>query len=163
MNELMASVEQCYQLAEQRLGRSFARPRVTLDLRGQRAGVAYLNRNLLRFNAQMYQDHADDFLRQTVPHEVAHLIAHALHGGHIRPHGPEWKQLMTGLFGLPAKRCHDYPVVAARRRTNYLYQCGCPAPVPFTAQRHAWVGRGQRYQCRCCGSLLRFTGQRQVA
>jgi SprT protein len=163
MNELFSCVERCYALAEKRLGRSFVRPRVTLDLRGQRAGVAYLGRNLLRFNAQMYQDHAEDFLRQTVPHEVAHLLAHALYGSRIRPHGPEWQNLMTGLFGLPAKRCHDYPVVPARRRTSYLYQCRCPSHISFTAQRHAWVGKGRQYQCLRCGTLLRFTGQRQTA
>jgi SprT protein len=163
MNELLACVERCYELAEERLGRSFARPAVALDLRGQRAGVAYLNRNLLRFNAQMYSEHGEEFLRETVPHEVAHLLAHALHGSRIRPHGAEWQRLMTGLFGLPAKRCHDYPVVHARRRTSYLYKCACPVPVPFTAQRHAWVGKGRRYQCLRCGTLLHFTGHRRVA
>ncbi len=163
MNELLACVEQCYRLAEQRLDRTFLRPAVRLDLRGQRAGVAYLNRNLLRFNSQMYRDHREDFLRQTVPHEVAHLLAHALHGGGIRPHGPEWQRLMTGLFELPARRCHDYPVSAIRRRTSYFYQCACPVPVPFTAQRHAWAGKGRRYQCLRCGTLLHFTGKRQVA
>jgi len=163
MNELLAYVERCYRLAEEQLGRPFPRPTVTLDLRGQRAGVAYLNRNLLRFNAQMYRDHGDEFLRETVPHEVAHLLAHVLHGSRIRPHGPEWQRLMTGLFKLPPKRCHDYPVVAARRRTSYFYKCACPVPVPFTAQRHAWVTKGRQYQCLRCGVLLRFTGRRQVA
>ncbi|HDZ57394.1 MAG TPA: SprT family zinc-dependent metalloprotease [Pseudomonas xinjiangensis] len=163
MEQLLASLETCYQLAEVRFQRRFERPTVTLDLKGQRAGVAYLNRNLLRFNGQMYQDHSDDFLKQTVPHEVAHLIAHALYGGRIRPHGSQWQALMIELFGLPAKRCHDYPVPEGRRRTNYVYQCSCPGPVPFTAQRHAWVGRGRRYQCRRCGTILQFTGQRNIA
>src|SRR5690606_3296645 len=110
-----------------------------------KAGVAYLNRNLLRFNAQMYRENRDDFLLQTVPHEVAHLIAHALFGGEIRAHGREWQTLMTDLYGLPARRCHDY-AVAQRRSTRYLYRCGCPEGIPFTPQRHALVRRGRRYQ-----------------
>ncbi|WP_185269098.1 SprT family zinc-dependent metalloprotease [Halopseudomonas xiamenensis] len=160
MDQILHHLEHCYQRAEQHFGRRFERPRVTLDLRGQKAGVAYLYRNLLRFNAQMYRDHRDDFLQQTVPHEAAHLIAHALYGERIRPHGPEWQGLMTGLFGLPARRCHDYPV-PQRRGTRYLYRCGCPEHIPFTPQRHALVRRGRRYQCRRCGDLLHFTGQQQ--
>ncbi len=162
MDRILSHLETCYQLAEAHFGRRFERPRVTLDLKGQRAGVAYLARNLLRFNGQMYRENTEDFLKQTVPHEAAHLIADAVYGAGIRPHGAEWQNLMTGLFGLPAKRCHDYPV-QARRSTRYFYQCGCPGPIPFTAQRHAWVGRGRRYLCRRCGDMLRFTGQQQRA
>lgn len=161
MDQLLHRLEHCYQLAEQRFSRPFARPSVTLDLRGQKAGVAYLNRNLLRFNAQMYRENHDDFLLQTVPHEVAHLIAHALYGGQIRAHGREWQALMTDLYGLPARRCHDY-AVAPRRSTRYLYRCGCPEGIPFTPQRHALVRRGRRYQCRRCGDLLHFTGQQRT-
>jgi len=156
----MARLEECYQLAETRFERQFPRPLVELDLRGQRAGVAYLQRNLLRFNAQMYRDHSEDFLQQTVPHEAAHLIAHHLFGLAIRPHGPEWQSIMVGLFKLPAQRYHDYPV--KRRGTRYLYRCQCADNIPFTPQRHAWVSRGRQYQCRRCGDLLHFTGQQAI-
>ncbi|WP_150306283.1 SprT-like domain-containing protein [Pseudomonas saliphila] len=162
MNELTEAVEQAYLRAEHHLGRVFVRPHVRLDLRGQRAGVAYLGRNLLRFNERMLQDNREDFLRQTVPHEVAHLVAHALYGGNIRPHGYQWQKLMVEVFGLEPRRCHDY-AVPERRRTHYYYQCGCPAPISFTPQRHAWAGRGRRYQCRRCGDLLKFTGKLQFA
>ncbi|MGN5519041.1 SprT family zinc-dependent metalloprotease [Halopseudomonas sp. Lyrl_26] len=160
MELIMHRLEECYQLAERHFNRSFPRPQVTLDLRGQKAGVAYLYRNLLRFNGQLYRENAEDFLRQTVPHEVAHLLAHTLYGERIRPHGKEWKGLMTGLFGLPALRCHDYQV-PRRRSTRYLYRCSCPEHMPFTPQRHALVARGRRYSCLRCGSMLRFTGQQQ--
>lgn len=162
MDRILVCLERCYELAETHFGRRFERPRVTLDLRGQRAGVAYLARNLLRFNGRMYHDNTEDFLQQTVPHEAAHLIADAVFGSRIRPHGPEWKSIMTDLYGLQPKRCHDYPV-PVRRATRYFYQCACPAPIPFTPQRHAWVVRGRRYQCRRCGDMLRFTGQQQRA
>ncbi|MFT6429288.1 MAG: SprT protein [Halopseudomonas sp.] len=158
MDKLMARVEECYRLAENRFERPFDRPRVELDLRGQKAGVAYLGRNLLRFNGQMYRDHNADFLLQTVPHEAAHLIAHELFGSRIRPHGPQWQAIMTDLYQLPATRCHDYPV-QRRRGTRYLYRCGCPAHIPFTPQRHALVKRGRRYLCRLCGDMLHFTGK----
>lgn len=160
MNHILHRLEQCYLLAEQHFARPFERPRVSLNLRGQKAGIAYLQRNLLRFNEQLYRENQQDFLQQTVPHEVAHLLAQALYGDRIRPHGREWQGLMTGLFGLPAHRCHDY-AVPQRRSTRYLYRCSCPESMPFTPQRHALVRRGRRYACRRCGHPLHFTGEQQ--
>jgi len=160
MDRVIARTEECYQLAEQHFRRRFPRPDIELDLRGQRAGVAYLDRNLLRFNGRMYRENQEHFLQHTVAHEVAHLIAHQLYGHRIRPHGREWQGLMIGLYGLPANRCHNY-AVPTRRVTRYLYRCACPDPMPFTAQRHARVTRGSRYLCRRCGSQLQFTGSRQ--
>ena len=162
MNHILHRLEHCYQLAEQHFKRTFERPEVRLDLRGQKAGVAYLQGNLLRFNRQLYQENHAHFLQQTVPHEVAHLLAHTLYGPRIRPHGSEWQALMIGLFKLPAERCHHYQV-PPRRSTQYLYRCACPEHMPFTAQRHALVRRGRRYACRRCGERLRFTGQQQIA
>ena len=73
MERIIARTEACYVKAEQFFQRTFARPDIHLDLRGQRAGVAYLDRNLLRFNGQMYRENSAHFLQQTVAHEVAHL------------------------------------------------------------------------------------------
>lgn len=158
MKEILQRLEACYQQAEEHFARPFRRPEVRLDLRGQKAGVAYLDRHLLRFNAGMYARHQADFLQQTVPHEAAHLIAHSLYGRHIRPHGAEWQGIMRDVFNLPAQRCHNYSL-PARRTTEYLYRCACPDLVHFTPQRHRWVLKGRRYQCLRCSQPLHFTGQ----
>jgi SprT protein len=160
--QLNARVEACYQQAEAFFKRSFPRPRVSLRLRGQKAGVAHLTENLLRFNPQLYRDNREDFLRQTVAHEVAHLIAHQLFGLGIKPHGEEWQLIMRGVFELPPDRCHTYEV-ARRKATRYLYRCQCPEQhFPFSAQRHALVAKGRRYFCRRCRATLVFTGQQQI-
>ena len=75
---LLQRVEACYQLAEAFFQRPFLRPAVSLRLRGLKAGVAHLTENKLRFNAQLYRENREHFLRQTVAHEVAHLV-HADH------------------------------------------------------------------------------------
>ncbi|SEK45040.1 SprT protein [Atopomonas hussainii] len=156
--QLQQQVETCYRLAEQHFARPFARPVVSLALRGQKAGVAHLQENKLRFNAALYRANREHFLAQTVPHEVAHLIAHQLFGSRIRPHGPEWQAIMRNVFQRPAERCHSYSV-AQRPRTHYLYRCACSEPLPFTAQRHARVAKGSRYLCRRCRQPLAFSGQ----
>ncbi len=158
---LLARVESCYQLAEAFFKRPFARPDVSLKLRGQKAGVAHLQQNLLRFNAQLYEQNREHFLRQTVAHEVAHLVAHQLFGPHIRPHGEEWQLIMRGVYELPPDRCHTYEV-PRRRGTRYLYRCDCAEQeFSFTAQRHALVGKGRRYICRRCRATLIFSGQQR--
>lgn len=160
--QLHARVEHCYRLAEEFFSRGFVRPQVSFRLRGQKAGVAHLGENLLRFNPRLYAENREDFLLQTVPHEVAHLIAHQVFGGRIQPHGSEWQSIMRGVYGLPPRRCHDY-VIERRPRTSYLYLCQCPErnEFPFSPQRHALVARGRSYFCRRCKATLRFSGRQQ--
>jgi len=158
--QLIARVEACYQQAEVFFSCRFRRPEVSLRLRGLKAGVAHLTENRLRFNAQLYQENREHFLRQTVAHEVAHLVAHQRYGASIRPHGSEWQQIMLKVYGLPAERCHSYEV--RRRQRSYLYRCQCPdGEFPFTPQRHALVLRGRSYLCRRCRATLVFSGEQR--
>ncbi len=158
---LNARVEACYALAEQFFKCRFPRPEVSLKLRGQKAGVAHLQQNLLRFNEQLYRENTEHFLRQTVAHEVAHLVAHQMFGARIQPHGEEWQLIMRGVYELPPDRCHTY---AIRRRvgTRYVYRCSCAdQDFAFTPQRHALVAKGRRYYCRRCKTTLSFTGEQR--
>lgn len=155
-SELMQRVEQCYLLAEQRFSRSFRRPQVSFALRGKAAGVAHIGRNLLRFNSLLYQQNREDFLRQTVAHEVAHMLAHELYGRDIMPHGPQWQGIMQEVFGLPALRCHSYQLPAVQK-TTYRYRCGCREH-ELGVRRHRSSERGGHYLCRSCKQRLHFTG-----
>ncbi|QLF94516.1 SprT family zinc-dependent metalloprotease [Pseudomonas sp. ABC1] len=160
--QIQARVESCYKLAEDFFARCFTRPEVSLKLRGQKAGVAHLHDNLLRFNRQLYLENSEHFLRQTVPHEVAHLIAHQLFGPGIKPHGEEWQQIMLGVYELPPDRCHSY-AVKRTPATCYIYNCNCPSrDFAFTAQRHALVAKGRRYLCRTCKAQLLFSGLQRL-
>lgn len=161
-DRLLAKVEACYQQAEAFFHRRFTRPEVSFKLRGQKAGVAHLHENRLRFNPRLYHENQDDFLRQTVPHEVAHLVAHQVFGARIQPHGEEWRLIMRGVYDLPPDRCHRY-AVERRPAVRYLYRCACEGQeFPFSAQRHALVARGRRYLCRRCRASLAFTGERRL-
>lgn len=163
MPELLESrVEACYQQAEAFFKRSFIRPQVSFKLRGQKAGVAHLHENLLRFNLQLYRENHEDFLRQTVAHEVAHLVAHQLFGDSIQAHGEEWQLIMRGVYELPPNRCHNYAVQRCTA-TRYIYQCPCPeSDFAFTAVRHKLVRQGRRYLCKRCRQVLVYSGQTRV-
>lgn len=158
-DQIHQRVEACYLQAEAFFQRTFSRPEVSLKLRGQKAGVAHLQENKLRFNPQLYRDNPEDFLRQTVAHEVAHLVAYAVFGSRIAPHGKEWQQIMQGVYQLTPLRCHTY-AIQRRPVSRFIYYCACAdGEFPFSARRHAMVRRGQRYLCRRCQSPLRFSGE----
>ncbi|MBX9756371.1 MAG: SprT family zinc-dependent metalloprotease [Pseudomonadaceae bacterium] len=159
--QLNQRIEHCYQQAEAFFKRSFSRPVVSFKLRGQKAGVAHLTENLLRFNPQLYQANHADFLKQTVAHEVAHLVAHQLFGPRIQAHGEEWQLIMRGVYELPPHRCHSY-AVERRSTTRYVYSCACPdRDFPFSAQRHTLVRKGRRYYCRSCKATLKYSGEQR--
>ena len=160
--QLNTRVEDCFQQAEVFFKRPFKRPVVSFKLRGQKAGVAHLHENLLRFNPQLYRENSEDFLRQTVPHEVAHLVAHQLFGERIAPHGEEWQLIMRGVYELPPNRCHTY-AIKRRSATRYIYRCPCPdSDFAFSAQRHALVKQGRGYLCRRCRNTLVFSGETRI-
>lgn len=132
---------------------------VRFDLRGKAAGQVRWptgREALIRYNLAMAQRQPEDFLAQTVPHEVAHVVCRALYPK-ARAHGPEWRGLMR-FFGIerPA-RCHGFdtgPVFSHAQR-RWGYRCDCRQH-QLSTTRHYRIVRGRaRYQCRHCGSELR--------
>ncbi|WP_162622673.1 SprT family zinc-dependent metalloprotease [Salinisphaera orenii] len=139
-------------------------PDVVFDLVGCAAGQAVLATrprrqvDKIRFNAGLLASHPMSMLRETVPHEVAHVAVHRRYGRRVKPHGPAWRELMQS-FGVPARACHRLPVEPSRRMQRFAYRCGCAETAWLTTIRHNRVARGQRYLCRRCGVEL----QRETA
>jgi SprT protein len=148
-------------LASVHYGVSMPTPEVHFNLRGKAAGmVVYPPHGVafIRYNQQMLLENGDTFIEQTVPHEVAHLVARRLHGSAIRPHGTEWRKVMK-LFAADPVRCHSFTVSSANRRQMryFLYQCVCQDH-RLSAIRHHRSLAGVTYLCRRCGSPLRWSG-----
>jgi SprT protein len=140
------------------IARPAATPRIRFDLRGQAAGQFRLGPGgepVIRYNPALLVRHEAEFLAQTVPHEVAHYLAYVRFGRGIRPHGPEWQQIMHAL-GADPRRCHDFDVsgLATRRMRRHLYHCRCGEHA-LTSIRHHRILRGASYVCRTCGQSLR--------
>ena len=156
-NLIHQRVEECFQIAERHFQRSFQRPEISFKLRGQKAGVAHIGENRLRFNKALYSDNHAHFLEHTVAHEVAHLIAYAVYGKRIRAHGPQWQGVMQQVYLLPAHRCHSYEVQRTAK-VHYVYTCQCAEREPFalSAQRHARVNKGMHYVCKVCSARLLY-------
>lgn len=74
----------------------------------------------IRLNLILCFENEEHFIKQTVGHEVAHLVNHVVHGftkqveengkmvtKKVRSHGKEWRSVMTEL-GLEPKIYHTY-------------------------------------------------------
>jgi len=134
-------VERCYEAAAEFYGRTFTFPTLEFNLRGTTAGTANFGTQKLRFNSILLVENVEDFMARTVPHEVAHLIDHAVNphnfegglvltrGGHFRRkkrnvHGADFKFIMERVLGaVNSSRCHSYDVTNAKvnKRTRAQY------------------------------------------
>jgi SprT protein len=159
--DLIAKVEdkvlETYIKAEEIWQRQFELPRLQFDLRGLCAGRAYIHH--IRLNSVLLVQNETDFIEATVPHEVAHLISHRLHGYRIKPHGKEWKSVMLAL-GLNPTVYHNYavPCDRVRRERRFTYACDCRS-IQETARSHFKLQRGEiQYQgpCKYCGEAFKF-------
>ncbi len=134
-------------------GRRFAVPEIRFDLRGGTAGEAAPRLWLLRFNRELLSRYGESFIEETVPHEVAHLVASRVYGRCIAPHGSEWRAVME-FFGAEPSRCHNFEFAPTRRLRTYRYRCGCREHW-LTSIRHNRARRGTEYLCKSCRGPLR--------
>jgi SprT protein len=157
------TIKQYLSIANEKYNLKMKMPRISLKLRGRTAGMAYFRENLIKLNEILFKENVEDFKKRTIPHELAHLIAHQKSdtwNRRIKPHGVEWQNVMYA-FGVEATRCHRYDVANAQQSTRklYKYTCNCQGDnrihmVSSTVVRR--MTRGARYWCkRCNGDLIR--------
>lgn len=158
--EVEAAVRDCLRRAARELGRDIPPPAVRFDLSGRSAGMfrAKGRHCELRFNPWIFALYYTENLRETVPHEVAHYLVWWQHPRRrLRPHGRQWQAWMA-FFGVPATVTFDRDLqgVPQRRQRRFRYACDC-SEHELSATRHGRQQRGEaRYQCRRCGSGLRW-------
>ena len=73
-----------------------------LKTTGGRAG-GFLG-NQIELSAELYFYNQEEFYREIIPHEIAHLVDYMLTGN--MGHGPTWKSIMQA-YGLPGDRLHN--------------------------------------------------------
>jgi len=146
----------CLRLAEAHFQQTFPMPVVDYDVRGTKAGVACLQQNTIKFNRTLLMENPEEFIRQVVPHELAHLIVYRLFG-RVKPLGKEWRSVMTELFRVPADTCHQFDVQSVCGQTfDYRCQCGIHQ---LSIRRHNKIQREKaEYFCRKCKQKLHLGG-----
>ncbi|MFD2178716.1 SprT family zinc-dependent metalloprotease [Veronia pacifica] len=153
---MIRAVTECITIANETLNTHHPVPDVRFDIRGKTAGMALLQRWQLRFNPILLKENPEAFLREVVPHEVAHLLVYAAFGK-VRPHGKEWQAMMQQVFKVPAKTTHTFDISSVSGK-HFIYRCQCDE-IPLTIRRHNKVQRQQtQYFCRRCQHPLTWTG-----
>ncbi len=162
LHQLQNRVIELYTKAEKFFNKQFQKPYIRLDLKGETAGQAWIEKRHLRFNPVLLKENREHFLKQTVAHEVAHLLAYDIYGSRIRAHGQEWQSIMTDVFKLPANRCHSYDTHRSGRR-QWLYQCRCEGKtITLGTTRHNRYHKGTVYLCTTCKAPLKYYGRVQA-
>jgi predicted SprT family Zn-dependent metalloprotease len=116
--EAIRRTREAVDIVNTKLGLRMAYPEVRFALRGTTAGRAWYREHLIEYNPTLLHENVEDFLRQTVRHEVAHLAARNKFGAQIKPHGKEWANCCWYLQ-IPAKRCHNYDVGGVPTRAQH--------------------------------------------
>lgn len=152
--QVQRKLNQSLLLAEAYFKRKFTMPEVNYELRGIKAGVAYLQKNEIKFNHTLLQENTDEFIRQVVPHELAHLIVYQMFG-RVKPHGKEWQLVMNEIFKLPADTCHQFDIKNVQGKT-FEYRCACQTHF-LTIRRHNKIMKENiEYLCKKCRGKLVF-------
>lgn len=168
-------VKECLVIAARRWPHeTFRFPSIIFKKRGTTAGTANGSKWQLNFNEILLNENLEHFVKQTVAHEVAHLIDHQVYDSHAprfdrngrrkkrQPHGPNWKRVMA-VLGVPADRCHDMDVsnarVTRRKTETFDYHCsGCNKTLPMGKIRHNKQQSGKANYTHCRGHKLTFVG-----
>ncbi|MFK7911930.1 MAG: SprT-like domain-containing protein [Akkermansiaceae bacterium] len=87
------------------------------------AGRAFWPEGKIEMNPKLEQI-APDEIRQTMLHELAHLVAYERAGRkRISAHGPEWRQACADL-GIPGERAtHSLPLPGRKMKRRWRYSC----------------------------------------
>jgi SprT protein len=155
-------VLECCLLLQEKLSVTLELPTIIFRQLGRRAGCATYSKNKIELNSDFFNNgHADDMINQTLPHEIAHLVASVKYGEMGRGHGYWWKHVM-GLLGLTPNRCHCYSMenVKTKNPPKFVYRCGCRSEIFFTKIRHNRHQSGRHYFCKMCGKQLQFVGMK---
>ena len=107
---------------------------VDFDNAKRRAGVCKYGPQVISFSRHFLTNAPLDEIRNTVLHEIAHILA-----GYNAGHGPEWVRIAKSI-GCDGQRCTTAPVA-----TDYRYEFVCDHCDMVVARRHRLNGRMQGF------------------
>ncbi|MGZ8890306.1 MAG: SprT family zinc-dependent metalloprotease, partial [Nitrososphaeraceae archaeon] len=127
---------------------------------GRIAGKAQYLTFSIKINPAYLLQHTEEYINQTIPHEVAHLgvyqVYHINKGMKVDAHGPEWKNMMIRIGARP-DRCHSMVIEGyhGKPKPKHAYKCGCGAIITVGPKVHSNIQHTmQVYRHNKCGGPL---------
>jgi len=131
-------------------------------LGGKTAGMAYFGiETKINYNSIIAEENFLDFMKRTVPHEVAHIVAFIYFHENCG-HGDKWKFIMEKIFECEDfSRTHNYDISEIlNKKENFEYICGCGISHPISKLLHKKMQKGQIRRCtKCHGKLFWSKGE----
>lgn len=149
--EFETLVRNCIEAAEAKYGK-MGPIRIRFDLKGRAAGMAgadgihRITREVfglyLRFNVEAIRKNWDEMVKQTIPHEVAHLVAYSFPVLGAKNHNWKWAQIDRALGGT-GERCHNMELTPGRQTSRYVYKDSLGREMTVGPKHHAALQRGK--------------------
>ena len=138
-------VAQVIQSLELHYNRKFATPVIDYKLRGVVAGKALCGKNVVRFQPVLLTANEAEYMKETIAHEVCHLIDYEMnpanftrrYGRKRQLHGITWQRLML-ITGHTPETTHNMDVEAVRVRqvVRHEWVCTCGAIMKLGPKQH---------------------------
>jgi predicted SprT family Zn-dependent metalloprotease len=153
-------------------------PQIIVERMGRIFGKASQYPLSVRINQDLCNaQYWDTQLNDTLPHEIAHLVAAVVYRQKCSPmyiydrksgwgHGILWKECM-GILGLEAKRCghidnETRESISLRKvKRGFVYGCpNCQKTFDLTIVLHNRIQQGSHRICSRCKTRIVYKGQR---
>lgn len=137
-------------------------PTILFDLKGRVAGQAFTGANKLRFNLPLLARTTIDDVKETVGHEVVHIVTDKFYNRRCK-HNQLWKGMMI-RFGLKPERCHSIDtegLYTPRRVKRYAVACACQTHY-VSSNLVSKIKRGKGYQCKKCKQMIVLDKAKQI-
>lgn len=126
---------------------------------------AWTFERVIEINPILMLENEGDMIGQTVPHEVAHVVADNLHKKNCK-HDRNWKRVMID-YGLPPEVCHNYDVSNSSTKTKkkrFLYKatCSCEKEKWLTEYLARRMLKGQIRICMICKTEIQIARPIQI-
>lgn len=132
---------------------------------GLRAGTAQRKDgiNIVTLDQFHLNNHRDEALYDTLPHEVAHIVAMNCFGDNTMPHGNEWRMSCVAVGhrdGYNAKVYHDKDMQPLRKTRKFKYRCSCNMEHLVGLNVHKKIlSNNTARVCNRCGTRISFVSE----
>lgn len=108
------------------------------------------------FNPHVLMMNVDEFINDTVVHEIAHAIQMRCFPNFARAHGKEFKQILKSIGANSSAQRSNYdlsgiPSIPGR----YIYSCGCTT-FHFSTILHNRMMCGEVRKCTLCDNIVKL-------
>lgn len=161
IEKLEDAVNKCLENAFKIFNIRFGYPIIDTTLKSTRiAGRAIMERsgniikNTLRFNYKLYAAAPDLFIKEVVPHEVAHIVNYNMHE-RVIAHDFKWKYICLRLGGSGSTHLiKELYEILVSISPGYKYKCACTIH-NLSTRIQKKIEKGASYSCKDCHKRIK--------